>query len=78
MCVLLFQHVNSQDAVHAYFDIVTWRSGTLPANYRRYMICQCWPGLQVRKSHYMGVALRDLHVEDVLCMCVTRCAVDVF
>jgi len=42
------------------------------------MICQCRPGLQVRKSHYMGVAFGDLHVEDVMYVCVTTCAVDVF
>jgi len=77
-CVLLFQHVNSQDAVHAYCDILTWRPGTLPVLYRRYIICQCRPGLQVRKSQYMGVALGDLHAEEVMYMCVTRCAVDVF
>ena len=57
---------------------VSFSRRTLHHGVSKYMICECWPCLQLRKSHYMGVAFRDLHVEDVMYMCVTRCAVDVY
>jgi hypothetical protein len=76
--VLLFQHVNSQDAVPVYCDILTWRPGTLRVHCRRYIICQCGPGLQVRKSQYIDVAFGGLQVEEVMYIYVTRRAVDVF
>jgi hypothetical protein len=50
-----------------YMYIVTfWLAGQAPYLYT--VICQCGPGLQVRKSQYMGVAFGGLQVEEVMYM----------